>query len=252
MAWMRERIENRLLREGTRKGHYTTYKSMERFGKIKTFDDLTLQKIHEFDIFLKEEQTFTTLGKPIHRSQAAIHNYHKRLKSYVTEAFRLGLIKENPYERFKDKRGENGSRPHLTKEQVKKLIGIRDASQDPLMNKYIDFFLFQTFTGLAYEDAKQFDYEKHVIKMDGKNYIDGHRIKTGGEFVTPILPITQKILDRNNNKLTITSNQKYNQFLKGIGLALKCNFPLSSHVASHIEFSYQLNFNILQKILLDR
>lgn len=233
MAWLRERINNRPLREGTRKGHLTTYKALERFGKFKTFDDVTLQHIYQFDLFIREEQTYTTKGKPIIRSQAAIHNYHKRFKSYVSEAFRLGLIKENPYERFQDKRGEKSDRPHLTEAQLKKLIHMREESTDAVMNKYLDFFLFQTFTGMAYSDAKSFDYEQHVVSIDGKDYIDGHRIKTGNEFVTPILPITRKILERNNYKMEITSNQKYNQFLKGIGLALSCPFPLTTHVARH-------------------
>ena len=233
MAWLRERINNRPLREGTRKGHLTTYKALERFGKFKTFDDVTLQHIYQFDLFIREEQTYTTKGKPIIRSQAAIHNYHKRFKSYVSEAFRLGLIKENPYERFQDKRGEKSDRPHLTEAQLKKLIRMREESTDAVMNKYLDFFLFQTFTGMAYSDAKSFDYEQHVVAIDGKDYIDGHRIKTGNEFVTPILPITRKILERNNYKMEITSNQKYNQFLKGIGLALSCPFPLTTHIAKH-------------------
>ena len=233
MAWLRERINNRPLREGTRKGHLTTYKALERFGKFKTFDDVTLQHIYQFDLFIREEQTYTTKGKPIVRSQAAIHNYHKRFKSYVSEAFRLGLIKENPYERFQDKRGEKSDRPHLTEAQLKKLIRMREESTDAVMNKYLDFFLFQTFTGMAYSDAKSFDYEQHVVSIDGKDYIDGHRIKTGNEFVTPILPITRKILERNNFNMEITSNQKYNQFLKGIGLALGCPFPLTTHIARH-------------------
>ena len=229
MAWLRERINNRPLREGTRKGHLTTYKALERFGKFKTFDDVTLQHIYQFDLFIREEQTCTMKGRPIIRSQAAIHNYHKRFKSYVAEAFRLGLIKENPYERFQDKRGEKSDRPHLTEAQVKKLIRMREESTDAVMNRYLDFFLFQTFTGMAYSDAKSFDYEKHIVTIDGKDYIDGHRIKTGNEFVTPVLPITRKILERNNYKMEITSNQKYNQFLKGIGLALGCSFPLTTH-----------------------
>ena len=233
MAWLRERINNRPLREGTRKGHLTTYKALERFGKFKTFDDVTLQHIYQFDLLIREDQTYTTKGKPIIRSQAAIHNYHKRFKSYVSEAFRLGLIKENPYERFQDKRGEKSDRPHLTEAQLKKLIRMREESTDAVMNKYLDFFLFQTFTGMAYSDAKSFDYEQHVVAIDGKDYIDGHRIKTGNEFVTPILPITRKILERNNFNMEITSNQKYNQFLKGIGLALGCPFPLTTHIARH-------------------
>ncbi len=249
MAWLRERIENRPLREGTRKGHFTTYKALERFGKFKTFDDVTLQHIYELDLFIKEEQTYTTQGKPIVRSQAAVHNYHKRFKSYVTEAYRLGLIKENPYERFQDKRGEKNDRPHLTEAQLKKLIRMREESTDSIMNKYLDFFLFQTFTGMAYSDAKTFDYAQHIVTIEGKDYIDGHRIKTGNEFVTPILPITQKILERNNYKMEITSNQKYNQFLKGIGLALGCPFPLTTHQARHYDMSFRLKMNGLQKLI---
>lgn len=53
MAWLRERINNRPLREGTRKGHLTTHKALERFGKFKTFDDVTLQHIYQFDLFIK-------------------------------------------------------------------------------------------------------------------------------------------------------------------------------------------------------
>lgn len=86
---------------------------------------------------------------------------------------------------------------------------------------------------MAYSDVKSFDYEQHVVNIDSKNYIDGHRIKTGNELVTPILPITQKILERNNYKMEITSNQKYNQFLKGIEIAIGCSFPLTTHVARH-------------------
>lgn len=40
---------------------------------------------------------------------------------------------------------------------------------------------------MAYSDAKSFDYNQHVVVIDGKDYIDGHRIKTGNEFVTSIL-----------------------------------------------------------------
>ena len=143
-------------------------------------------------MFIREEETYTSTGKLIERSQAAIHNYHKRFKSYVSEAFRLGLIKENPYNRFQDKRGEKGKRPHLTKDQIKRLIAIREESADRVANKYLDFFLFQIFTGMAYSDAKSFDYTQHIITVDGHDYIDGHRMKTGEEFITPILPIPKR------------------------------------------------------------
>ena len=175
MAWLRERIN--------------TYKALERFGKFKTFDDVTLQHIYQFDLFIREEQTYTTKGKPIVRSQAAIHNYHKRFKAYVSEAFRLGLIKENPYERFQDKRGEKSDRPHLTEAQLKKLIRMREESTDTFMNKYLDFFLFQTFTGMAYSDAKSFDYEQHVVTIDGKDY---KQLQYGDNLQSEVQSIPQR------------------------------------------------------------
>lgn len=232
MVWIEQRINERNIAEGTRKGHLTLFGALRRFGRIRSFDHLTLEKIYAFDLFLREEKDAVT-KQPIQRSQSAIHNYHKRLKSYVNEAFRLGLIKENPYQRFIDKRGENGERPHLTKEQVKKLMEMRDNAADNMSRKYLDFFLFQIFTGMAYSDAADFDYEEHVINLDGRNYIHSHRLKTGEEFVVPILPYTEKILKRTKNKPVINTIQKYNQFLKGVGMALGCQFPLTSHVARH-------------------
>ncbi|MGM9685142.1 MAG: tyrosine-type recombinase/integrase [Prevotella sp.] len=232
MVWLKQRIKHRNLREGTRKGHMVTYRALERFGKFQTFADITLDNIYIFDMFLREEKDPET-GVQIKRTQAAIHNYHKRFKSYVTEAYRIGLLCENPYTRFVDKRGENGERPHLDKQQVKKLIKMRDQSPNSVDNRYLDFFLFQIFTGMAFTDASKFCYKEHVIDIDGHPFIHSRRIKTGEEFVVPILPYTQKILERTGNKPAVPSIQKYNQYLKGIGLALGCQFPISSHVARH-------------------
>lgn len=61
MVWMRERIQSRKMREGTRKGHLTTYKALQRFGKFKTFDDVPLPHIYEFDMFIREEPTYTSI-----------------------------------------------------------------------------------------------------------------------------------------------------------------------------------------------
>ena len=233
LVWMQERINARNLRIGTKRGHVTTLLALERFGRIKSFDDLTRGNIYAFDLFLKEEKTTTTTGKPITRSQAAIHNYHKRLKSYVNEAYRLEMIKENPYDKFVDKRGETAKRPHLTKEQIFKLLDLRKDCKNPESCKYIDFFLVQIFTGMAYSDAKAFQYDKHVVEVGGELFIDGKRIKTGSTFFTPILPITMDVLKRNDFKMEVISNQKFNAFLKGIGMAIGCNFPLSSHIGRH-------------------
>ena len=158
LIWMKQRIEKRKLADGTRKGHRVVFKALQRFGKFRTFEDVTLTRIYAFDMFIREEEVFTTTGKPVIRSQA----YHKVFKTYVTEAFRLGYIKENPYDRFKDNRGEKKNFKHLTKLQVERLIQVREKSTDVVANMYLDFFLFHIFTGLAYTDVPEFDYNKNM------------------------------------------------------------------------------------------
>lgn len=86
---------------------------------------------------------------------------------------------------------------------------------------------------MAYSHTKAFQYDKHVVEVDGELFIDGKRIKTGSTFFTPILPITMDVLKRNDFKMEVISNQKFNAFLKGIGMAIGCNFPLSSHIGRH-------------------
>lgn len=48
------------------------YHSLERFGKFKTFDDITLQHINQFDLFIREEETFTT--KPANHPKRFSHS----------------------------------------------------------------------------------------------------------------------------------------------------------------------------------
>ena len=211
----------------------TTYHALERFGKFKTFEDVTLQHINQFDLFIHEEKTFTSEGKPITLTDAASHNYHKQFKPYVTEAYNIGLIKENPYSRFKDKRGEKNELPHLTKDQVEQLLQMSETSRAPQMNKYLDFFIFQTFTGMAYIDAKSFDYRQHVVNINGMDYIDGRRIKTDHVIYRTHTAYYAEGVGTENFEMNLTSNKKYNQFLKGIGLALDCNFSLTTHTARH-------------------
>lgn len=73
---------------------------------------MTLQHIYQLDLFIREEQPIRQ--KETNRQKSGcIHNYHKRFKSYVSEVFRLGLIKEDPYERFQYKFGKKSDRPYL-------------------------------------------------------------------------------------------------------------------------------------------
>lgn len=228
---MEATIQRRNLSVLTRKSHLTTLRAIIRFGKIKDWEDLTLLNIIAFDRFLKEEQVFSSTGKRIYRNQAAIHNYHKRLKCNINIAIKEGLIQRNPYHFFHDDRGELGGHLHLTEEQVARLLQLRSSSQSVEDILYLDFFLFQLYTGLSYCDALSFDHTVNLYTYDGNNYIQGKELRTGKAYNRPLAPEAYEILVRHNFQLHILSNQKYNLFLKGIGLAIQCCFPLTTDVA---------------------
>ena len=231
LNWMEQQISNRSLSALTRKSHLTTLHALQRFGGIQTFGDLTLENIEAFDQFLREEQNFTTTGKLIPRNQAAIHNYHKRLKTYVNIAYRKELIFKDPYLHFTDDRGETEGHHALTRKQVNQLLNLRNHSREAAADAYLDFFLFQLYTGLNYCDASHFNYKQDVVTIAGTSCINGKQLKSGRNTFTPILSEALDILERNHYELHIASNQKYNQFLKGIGFELQRSFPLTSEVA---------------------
>lgn len=231
LAWMLMKIDERGLSEYTRKGHLTAWDAVRRFGGLRLFRDVTLERIEAFDRFLREERVFTATGKLVTRGQAAIHNYHKRLKCYVRMAFELGLIDSNPYVLFKDERGLCEGEPPLSRGQLEELLALREASVDEIECRYLDFFLFQLYTGLSYGDAKRFNYNRDVVVRGGVLFIQMCTGRNRREVSILLREEALMILKRYGFVLHISSNQKYNVYLKKIGLKLGGGVSLSSDVA---------------------
>ena len=220
--FMHQRIMERNLRIGTRKTHLVALDALKRFGRIKTFESLTAANIYAFDAFLRKEN--------ISRVQTTIYSYHKRVKVYVNEAFKLSYIKDNPYDHFDENRGRPKPRKPLTANELKIL---RDAKFRSYLDKARDMFVFCCYTGLSYSDMMAFDYKRHTTLMDGMVYIDGNRIKTGTAFFTPLLKPARDILAKYENRLPAMTMQRYNEYLHLIEERLEFNKPLTSHVARH-------------------
>ena len=231
LSWMEGTIQGRELSELTRKSHFTTLRAVIRFGKIKDWDDLTPSNIVAFDRFLKKEEVFSCTGRRISRNQAAVHNYHKRLKCNINIAIKQGIIDSNPYSSFFDNRGELEGHLHLSKDQVQRLVRLRSFSQSAEDSLYLDFFLFQLYTGLSYCDALAFDCRKNLCSSQEGAFIHGRELRTGKVYNRMLCPPAYDILVKHGFQLRILSNQKYNLFLKGIGMAIQCGFPLTTDVA---------------------
>ena len=77
------------------------------------------------------------------RGQTTIHGYHKRIKPYINEALRLGLIEDTPYRVFKDKHGRYKTRQPLTMDELQSIRNIE--LNDRQLQKVRDQFIFQCY-----------------------------------------------------------------------------------------------------------
>ncbi|WP_052332558.1 site-specific integrase [Bacteroides neonati] len=220
--FMYDCICKRQIRDSTRRAHIAAWETVRRFGKMRTFSDLTPETLKRFDDFLRAEDP--------KRCQVTIHGYHKRVKPYILEAHKLRYIDYSPYDVFDVSRGTSKEREPLNQYELNLL---RDAELPDKLARVRDVFVFGCYTGLSYSDICLFRYDKDVVQSNGMYYIDGERLKTGTKFYTPVLKPALDILLKYNERLPTISIQKYNDFLHVIELRLGLKKPLTSHIARH-------------------
>lgn len=217
--WIRERIEQRVIKPNTRQQHITAFNFFRSCGLFHSWKDLTLANIIMFDEAIKRKVKCST----------SVYGYHKRIKPYIREAVKFGLIKENPYDQFSTPHGKSTRRKYLTEEElnaVENLSGLSDS-----LTAVHDCFLFSCYTGLAYADASSLTADDFT-QQRGKVYIISKRQKTDSDITVRLTDKALAIAERYNYRLPFVSNQKYNLMLKVIGE--RAGVPhLTSHMARH-------------------
>lgn len=244
LDFMEDRIGKRSIAEGTRKHHYTVLSALSDFGRITAFSDVTPKNIALFDDWLRNDRGI--------RHQPTIYNYHKTLRPYVADAISFGLLKANPYDHYRVKRGEVSKIKYLTQAEVDALRAIE--LEDETLRCVRDLFVLQIYTGLAYADMYATDYSRAERRADGRLYVRQPRIKTNEEYYLLLLPPVVEILERYGYRLPQYSNQKYNTYLKALGLACGITKPITSHVARHtfattITLSNKVPIQIVAKMM---
>ena len=215
-------ICKRQIRDSTKRAHLAAWETVKKFGRMRTFADLTPETLQRFDDFLRDEDPT--------RSQVTIHGYHKRVKPYILEANRLRYIEYSPYDVFEVPRGNSKEREPLNQYELNKL---RAADLPDKLERVRDVFIFGCYTGLSYSDICLFRFDKDVVQSNGMYYIDGERLKTGTKFYTPLLKPAIEVLQKYDYRLPMTSIQKYNDYLHVIEAKLELKKPLTSHIARH-------------------
>lgn len=246
LDWIHKQIPLLDIDEGTRKHYYPLENRLEEWGQMRTWEDVTTEKLYEFDAWLhslrKSQSEAARLAGvvPERLSNAGVYNYHKTLKALLNRARRMGKIATNPYEllRGQFKRGDKENTEYLTEEEMTHIRTL-PLERGSVLDIARDLFTFQMFTGLAYSDAEAFDFKRYK-KVDGTWRYVGKRIKTGVPYVSELLPPAVEVLQKYGGTVPQINNADYNHRLKEIQRLTGIETRLHSHLARHTFATWML------------
>ena len=239
LEWIDGQIDLLKVTEGTRQHYRTLLMRLREFGRITSWDDLTVENVEMFDWWLhqlKKPQSDAEVraGKEVELlGDGAVYNYHKCLKAMVHRALRFGIIDVNPYDRLVGQfpRGDKESVEYLTDEEMQAIESLHPV-EGSQMCVARDLFVFQLHTGLAYADTQAFDFSKYR-KVNGRWVTTGKRVKTGVEYVIMLSEECERILAKYGWSLPKMHNAVYNRCLKTLADAVGIDQRVHTHLARH-------------------
>ena len=242
LDWVGEQVPLLQMKDTTREHYRLLHERLKKYGKIRSWSDLTVEAIYEWDAWLRQTLKGWTKKnepeKPIRNGTVA--NYHKYMKAIIRRAVDFGIIAASPYDRLRGKfKGDTYEDcDYLTEEQMLLIVDTRPVPGTQ-MEDVRDLFVFQLFTGLAYSDSQAFDIRNY--HQDGDVWVaNGKRIKTGVPYVSALLPPVVDVLERHGWQVPKLPNQKYNYLLKTFGSVIGID-GLHSHLARHSFATWMLS-----------
>ncbi len=230
--------------EGTYLNLFHSDRNLREFVENKGVQDIPIGTITE-DLF--EEYRFFLKKRGLKAS--TVNTNLCWLSRLMFRAVSRRIIRCNPFENAKYEKEDRKIR-FLQKSDVMKLMAMRmndrEAEQARLM------FVFSCFTGLAISDMENLEYRYIQTAADGQKYIRKERQKTKVEFVVPLHPIAEAIInhcrkeqERSEEHLTVKekgdrlifhrdcSRSVMDTKLSIVGKACGIRQRLSYHMARH-------------------
>lgn len=172
------------------RSYVNSYNHLATFiGKKLGMEDVPLRSLDSkfydaFDLFLR-----TDCGM----MQKTVHEHLYRLKKMTMRAVSQGTLRRDPYCRLHPELPRRKSR-HMKLEDLKRLMEL--PVERPNLQRVRDWFLFSTFTGLAYADLKRLSEKDITQAADGTWWIHIRRKKTDTPCSVRLLEVPMRIMEK--------------------------------------------------------
>ena len=179
-----DRTKETLTSYGNSYNHLAAFVRKEYAAEDIALRSLDATFYDAFDLFLRTERG---LGLK------AVHEHLYRLKKMTRRAVGQGTLRCDPYRDLHPELPKRTSR-HLKSEDLERLLA--EPVADPELQRARDWFIFSTFTGLAYADLRRLS-ARHIERAEaGSLRIRIRRQKTDTESVVPLLELPRRILEK--------------------------------------------------------
>ena len=229
---------------GTYQNLYYSDKMLMEFVKDRGNEDIPITAIteemfEEFRFFLKKREY----------AVSTINRYLCWLSRLMFRATSQRIIRCNPFENAKYEKEEKKIR-FLQKSEIMKLMSMKMNDRETELARLM--FIFACFTGLAVADMEHLQYRHIQTAVNGQKYIRKERQKTKVEFIVPLHPVAEVIInycrneqERNEEHLTVKekgdslvfqphcSRSVMGKNLSIVGKACGIRQRLSYHMARH-------------------
>jgi integrase len=158
-------------------------------------EDISLRSLDRdfydaYDLFLRTDKGL---------SQKTVHGHLHILKKMTRRAVNQGTLRRDPFHTLHPALPPLRSR-HLKLEELERIMAYVPRRES--LRRVRDWFVFSTFTGLAYVDLCRLSEEHIVTAPDGSRWIEMKRKKTGTDFRVRLMDIPLRIIEKYRPKRT--------------------------------------------------
>lgn len=191
--------------------------------------EFNMRMAKEFETWIKQKE----IQKPGEEKKGLKHNSALKNVQVVRQILKFALrneyIERNPLPELDMKAERYEDIAYLSSQEVEAIES--HAFGNLFLERVRHIFLFCVYTGISYCDAMRFNHKIHTKQINTRLCIAMRRRKTNKYFVVPLSEAALAITSLYDGRLPMISNQKYNQYIKDIGLLVGIEQSLHTHMA---------------------